>query len=298
MQLENAHWADCASTMATRRRPRPLLPLASLIVSTFIVAGIWLQLRKVPTQSTITEALPTPSPTPSPTPFAHYSQPQIPRKEFYTIFFVGDSMTLNLGPHPFRFSNMMNAAYDQSFIIDNYAQGSTSVLQLEELLHKAIDVDGLHMEAPMERDFDLLIIESFGHNPLSQFPLPEGLEKQTETLDQVMTEIVESHPQALVLFLATIGPDEKNYALNKVNLSPELRTNYARERKQYIENFIRYAQDHNIPLIDVYHKSLNPDGSLKRELVSNDNIHPSQVGIEYIQEEVARFVIEKGFLPK
>lgn len=236
--------------------------------------------------------------TPMPTPFQTYKVPEIPRKAHYTIFFVGDSMTFALGPHPFRFSNLVNQAYEQQFIIDNYSIGSLSILSLEDLITLEANIDGITEPPIVERDFDILIVESFGHNPLSQLSLDEGLKTQEEVLDSMMLRLIDSHPNSLVIFLATIAPDELNYARGVLDLSPELRLGFARERRAYIENFIGYAKSHNIPLINMYEKSFDEDGLVKTNLISSDNIHPSQEGIEFIQEEMAKFIIENGYLPR
>lgn len=208
-------------------------------------------------------------------------------------------MTDGLGPHPSQLSLIMNQRYpEKSFIIDNYSLGSRSVLMLSDLLSKPAVIDGKETEAAFDRQFDILVIESFGHNPLSQFPLEEGLQKQEEILDSVMQKIVAEHPETVIIFLATIAPSEKDYAKGTLDLPPELRIGYARERRAYIENFIAYAQDHGIPLVNVYAQSLNPDGSLKTQYVrSNDYIHPSQLGVDFIQDQLADFIITNNYLP-
>ena len=41
------------------------------------------------------------------------------------------------------------------------------------------------------------------------------------------------------------------------NLSPEQRKEWANERTAYIKNHIEYARSHNIPLINIFEKSLS-----------------------------------------
>ena len=237
-----------------------------------------------------------PTPSPTPTPFTKYQLPVTQRKDGYTILFVGDSMTFALGPHPFRFSQVMNENYEQTFAIDNYSIGSISVLSLDQLITTEGAFENNTEPAIIDRDYDILLIESFGHNPLSQFPLEDGLRLQEETLDKAMIRLIDANPDGLIVFVATLSPDEQNYARNTLDLSAELRLGFVKERRAYIENFIAYAKSHNIPLVNMYEMSLNEDGSVKANLISNDNIHPSQEGIEVIQEEIARFIIENGYL--
>lgn len=242
----------------------------------------------------------TPMPTPAPTPyvFTQYHNPLIPKKDHYTIFFVGDSMTEAMGPHPSLFSDLINAAYPTTrFVIDNYSVGGQNVTSLSQLLNTPKEFpNGMEKEA-LKRDFDILVIESFGHNPLSDFELTEGLSLQDRLLTKMMTTITRDHPQAVVIFLATIGPSDERYGDGLLNLTPELKAGYVRERKAYIENHIAYAQKHGIPLLNLYASGREADGTVKLSyLRESDHLHPSQEGIEWIQSELAKFVIENGFL--
>ncbi len=239
------------------------------------------------------------TPTPSPTPFGRYTVPIIPARDHYAIFLVGDSMTDALGPHPSQLSLRMNQRYpEKSFIIDNYSLGAQNVLNLPGLLSKPTVIDQKEEPPALERRFDILIIESFGHNPLSQFSWEEGLKKQEEVLDSLMIELSNRHPQSVVIFLSTIAPSEKDYAKGTLDLPPGLRVDYARERRAYIENFIAYAVRHGIPLVNVYAKSLRDDESLiTRYVRQNDYIHPSQEGVDFIQDQLADFIIEQNYLP-
>ncbi|GIK83692.1 MAG: hypothetical protein BroJett025_03140 [Patescibacteria group bacterium] len=234
---------------------------------------------------------------PSPTPFTQYQVPKIPNKKETTIIFVGDSMTLALGPHPSYFSGLMNDKFDKIFAIDNYSEGSVSVLSLDRLLKEKTNIGELKENPIINRKFDIIIIESFGHNPLSQFPLDEGLARQEEVLDAAMIELINTRPESVIIFLATIAPDEVNYANTSVGLSTESSKEFAIERKKYIENFIAYAREHSIPLVNIYEQSFTADGRVKPELINpDDNIHPSQLGIELIQTAVFNHIVENNYL--
>lgn len=241
-----------------------------------------------------------PLPTPAPTPyrFTQFTVPTIPKKDHYTIFFVGDSMTEGLGPHPSRFSDLINAAYpNTSFITDNYSVGGHNVTTLPDLLNTPKEFNNGWEKAALKREFDILVIESFGHNPLSDFPLEEGLVVQKNILTQMMTTITRDHPQAVVIFLATIGPSDERYGDGLLNLTPELKADFVRERKAYIENHIAYAIEHGIPLLNLYATAREPDGKVKLAyLRASDHLHPSQAGVDWIQEEIAEFIVENGYL--
>ena len=78
-----------------------------------------------------------------------------------------------------------------------------------------------------------------------------------------------------------------------VELSPQERNSWANERRAYIENHINFAKTHHIPLINVYEKSLDPQGSaLLKYLNPDDYIHPSRQGIELISQEIANYLFQ------
>lgn len=238
----------------------------------------------------------TPSPTPSPTPFTQYTVPTIPDKQNITVLFVGDSMTKALGPHPAHFSSLMNDEFDKVFAIDNYSEGSVNITALPRLLKEKTDLNGTQENPALEREFDILVIESFAHNPLSHLDLEAGLQKQEDVLDEMMLEIIQTRPTALIIFLATLPPDSGNYARGVFDLSDKLRSEFVSERITYLENFIEYANAHNIPLVNVYEQSFLENGTLDSTLISEDNIHPSQKGIEFIQERIFEFIVANEYL--
>ncbi len=208
-------------------------------------------------------------------------------------------MTLALGPHPYRFSQRINAAYPESgFIIDNYAIGSQNILNLPKMLTEELSIDGKLEPAILDRDFDILVIESFANNPLSDLPRAEGLQKQEEVLTQTIEKLLQEKPNSAIILLATVAPSNQ-YGLGSLNLPPELRVNYAKERRDYLENFTRYAQEHNLPLVNAYEATRLPDGDVKPGFISSDgNIHPSQQGIEFMQDAIADLIINQEIIPE
>lgn len=175
----------------------------------------------------------------------------------------------------------------------NYGIGSTSILNLPDRLAKG-SIRGNETLLPiLDKDFDLILIESFGNNPLSNLALAEGLKKQEETLDQSLKLIKEKKPKAMIIFMATIAPNRERYAEGTVNLSTDERKKWADERVAYIKNHIKYAKDHNIPLIDLYNKSLDKSVDF---INNSDFIHPSNAGLIFMGEEIANFIVKKRVL--
>ena len=246
---------------------------------------------------------PTPTPTPTPFVFSTYVPLKIEKKDLYIVFMIGDSMTHALGPRGGTMNQFINELYkgDNIFIsIDNYARGSSNILDVDEQLNKQTTYWDSTFEPLLSRDFDLILVESFGYNPLSKFGLEEGIKRQNQALTDLMTTLVSTHPNSAVVFVATIAPSKEKYALNILKDIPaEDRSKQAEERMTYIKNHISYAQSHNIPFINIFEKSLNEqgDGDLKY-INPDDYIHPSYEGVDFIGHEIANFIYTNQILPR
>jgi lysophospholipase L1-like esterase len=221
----------------------------------------------------------------------HAANPPTPD---YRIVFVGDSMTEKLGNFDELHGYLKKYFPNRTFLLLNYGFGSTPITSVPERLEKDSTHSARIFEPINNIDFNLILLESMGHNPLSELPLNEGLKKQNETLDQIIASITKKHPKESIIFVATIAPNKAHYGEGLVDLSVEKRAEWANERNAYIENHIKYAKDHNIPLIDIYHKSLtNGDGNL--DYIDNkDHIHPSATGVYLISKEIADFLKTKS----
>lgn len=236
-------------------------------------------------------------------PFEIYVPPKIPRKEVYTIFLIGDSMTLALGPHGGTFNTFIHQLYSndgRKFQIDNYASGSTNILALNKMMTSTTTYWDSTFEPLLSRKFDLILVESFAYNPLSEFGLEEGLKRQTIALDGLMKNLITTHPEAAVVFVATISPNKKNYAI-KIHPSSTAvgRAKEAEERIAYLKNHIAYASSHHIPVINIFEKSLNSQGDGDLSYINPDDyIHPSFKGVDFIGHEIANFIYDNQILPR
>ncbi len=213
------------------------------------------------------------------------------------IVLVGDSMTEYLGNLE-EFGYFLNRYYPmKNFLLLNYGYSSTNVLSLPNRLKNNTFHNNRTYQAIDNIDFDLILIESFGNNPLTEYPLDQGLKLQNQALDDSIAEITKTHPKSSIVFVATIAPSQKYYGVNAVNLSPEKRKEWANIRSAYVLNHIAYAKSHNIPVIDIYHRSLMPWGDGNLEYINKlDHIHPSLVGIFFIDDLMAQFIHKNKLL--
>ncbi len=241
-------------------------------------------------------------PTPTPYIFTSYNPPKIAQKDVYKIAMIGDSMTAALGPHGGGMSEYMNDLYksgknNQRIIIDNYAI-SSNILAVDNQLDQRTRISEYIFGPLMSTDYDAILIESFGYNPLSQFGIEEGIKKQNETLDKLMEKLITKRPNAVVIFIATIAPNIANFGRStQVTNTSEDRKKQAEERIAYLKNHIEYAIKHGMPLVNIYEKSLtaNGDGNLKY-INANDDIHPSFAGITFIGEEAGNYIYDTKIL--
>ncbi len=210
----------------------------------------------------------------------------------FTIVLVGDSMTERLGNSDEIRANLKKYYPGKSIEVLNYGFGSTNILSVEKRLTEK-SFYTREFRPILDIAFDVLILESFGNNPLSQFPLEDGLKKQTQALDRIVDLIRKGNPGSKLVFLATIAPDKFNFGKGVLDLSDKEREKWALERTEYIKNHINYAKSHNIPLINAYENSLTKDGSGRADFLSKDDyIHPSPKGVIFISEQIATSLYE------
>ncbi|MBI4039145.1 SGNH/GDSL hydrolase family protein [Candidatus Daviesbacteria bacterium] len=210
----------------------------------------------------------------------------------YTLVFVGDSMTEYLGNFD-ELRNYLKKYYpNKNYTLLNYGFSSTNILSVPDRMEKLTDRAGRGFRPINDITFDLIFIESFGYNPLSQFSLADGLKKQKETLDQIINIIIQKHPKASIVFIATIAPNKEVFGGGVLNLLPDQKKQWVSERIAYIKNHIEYAKSHNIPLINIYQNSLNEKGDGNIDYInSTDFIHPSPTGIYFISKQIADFIL-------
>lgn len=270
---------------------KKFLPLIILVLVVLILVP---SIKNVHTVST-TPATPPPVFNPFP-----YIIPQVPNKKSYLTYLVGDSIIAALGANDEGLRQDLIKYYPgHEFVNYNYGFPSTNIESMPARVESQTTSQGTGYPPILTQGFDLIIIESFAYNPLSQYPVNVGLQKQTEILDKVFKEIVYTHPNAVIAVMTPIAPNKEFFAKGVVDLSPAQRISWVNERLAYINNVIEYAKSRNIPLINVYAKSVtsNGDGDLKY-INPSDYIHPSAAGIILINQTIADFIFQNKIFPE
>jgi lysophospholipase L1-like esterase len=266
-----------------------------ILLLIFLAAAIFYLHFYSPKSKNLTQkVLPTPTSYQFP-----YKNPAIPKNRSYRIIIVGDSIvnTLGLNANVLR-EDLIKYYPDSEFVTYNYGYPSTNVLSLYQRLTQTTNDGTKDNQAILTQQFELIIIESFGNNPLSEFPLAVGLQKQNEELERSVNAILAQKPNAALAFLTPIALDQVNYARESRDLSPEVRKQWVAERVAYIDNHRTFAQKLGIPVIDVYKASLKPDGTVDQSYISDDFIHPSKKGIELISQVVADYIFNNKIFPQ
>ena len=214
----------------------------------------------------------------------------------YTFVILGDSMTETLG-NTDELRGYLNEYYpDKTFEVLNYGYGATSIISAKERLTQTTYHAGRDFDPILDINFDYLIVESFGHNPLSEYK-EQGLQKQTEILDDLVELIATTSGKEKLIFLGTIGTNKDTYAKTTADLDAKTRKEWALERDSYIKNHLEYAKSHNIPAIDAFTPSLDLFGNTKQFLVRTDDyLHPSPTGVLFIQKKIAEFLAKNQFV--
>lgn len=271
--------------------PKLLLGLILLMIGA--IAFIYI---KTPTTLT---SLPIPIPTVLEKDPFPYSVPVIPSKRAYITFLVGDSITEALGLNAQGLREKLLALYPQhEFVTYNYGYGATNILSVNDRLTKDTMHKGSQYPPILKQGFDLIILESFAYNPLSD-STGQGLEKYKKTLDETVRLIIKEKPDAVIALMTPIAPNKENFAKYNYDLSPEERLNWVNERVSYIEAFIEYAKSKNLPLINVYEKSLTTSGNGDLKYIdSHDYIHPSVEGKILIEKTIADFIFQNKIFPQ
>lgn len=214
----------------------------------------------------------------------------------YTVVILGDSMTETLG-NTDELRGYLNEYYpDKTFEVLNYGYGATSILSAKERLTQTTHHGNRNFVPILNIDFDYLLIESFGHNPLSELK-EEGLGKQTQVLDDLVALVATTSGKEKLIFIGTIGTNKQTYAKTSRDLDKTVRAQWAAERDSYIKNHLEYAKSHGIPYIDIFTPSLDIFRNAKQYLIRDDDfIHPSPKGVLFISKKIADFLAQNHLI--
>lgn len=275
-----------------------------VVVMMIVIVGAELAIKFRPPQEQPPRVMATAlavTPSENQTTFTVYKTPKLTKSKRYDVYLLGDSMTHAFGSRGGQFTEIISKAYpDDFFEVSNYGRANESILLLPDMLTQPLQADKeLLLKPVLEGNPEIIIIESFGYNPLSQLGIKDGLKKQTEVLTEVMTTLTNKFPNTVIMFMTAIAPDKKTYGEKITKASEQERWAQAEERIEYITNHRDYAIEHHIPLIDAYQESLDSDGDGDTKYINpDDNIHPSAEGLALMGRVMTKRIQEENIIPK
>ncbi len=148
-------------------------------------------------------------------------------------------------------SEYMNNLYksspdSQRIIIDNYSI-SSNILAINKQLLEKVTISKYQLGALLSDNDDVILIESFGYNPLSDLGLENGIKRQNEALKELVERLIKEKPNMSIIFVATIAPNVNNYGR-----STQQATTASDRRKQAEERIAYIKTISNLRRLTIY----------------------------------------------
>jgi len=216
-----------------------------------------------------------------------------------TIAILGDSMVDTLGQDLNSLSISLSQYYPKvNFNLLNYGVGASTAEDALPRLTNEYEYKGQKIPALLSTKPDIVIVESFAYNrpPASQ----NDLKLRRQTLAKIVS-VIKSQSKAQILILVTISPNLEKFALGApgINWTDEQRKIEAGKIQNFLQDAKEFANEAGLPLIDAYTPSLDQNKDGKEIYIRpEDNIHPSQAGVELISDLIAQKIQELGLVEK
>lgn len=215
---------------------------------------------------------------------------QNPKKTYFTIALLGDSMIDTLGKDLPHLHKLLSAAYPEyTFNLLNYGQGSTD---LDSGLYRLTNTTRyLDQDFPplLSQKPDIVVVESFAYNHWTgEF---YDLDRQWITIAKIIDTIKLKSPDSKIILAASIAPNTKTFGDGKLNWPAQLKWNSATITKGYLQNIVNFATSEHYPIADAYHPSMQPDGDGDEKYINQgDHIHPSDAGAQLFSEKIVEAI--------
>lgn len=262
-------------------KPHASVQKKIIVENTGTVQGVAITSSPTPTPTIVapTERIYTPEPSPT----------IAARKDEYTIAIIGDSMVDTMGEKLEYLEHALAKKYPATkFKLFNYGVGSQNVEQGMERFNKPLAYKNRNYPSLPELKPDILIVASFGYNPLSPFDRDAHWLKLAEMI-QAGRRISKQ-----VYVLAEIAPLSHDFGKGPhgVNWDQKSREEQAEKINEQLQNAIGLARSLNAPFIDTYHPSIidgRQEGD-KKYVNPDDGIHPSVEGHEFMADKIAETI--------
>ena len=178
--------------------------------------------------------------------------------------------------------------------LKNHGVGTTNVVLGLQRVTQPYDyaARGRKLPAVIDEHADLVVLESFAYNHLTDSV--DDLKRYLDCHRQII-KILQTKTSTKILLYATIAPNRNRYASGVINLNwPEERRAQEYELiMKYFKTFLKFANKSSLPFLDVFSKSLTPEGTGNLAYESNvDYVHLSFEGRVFISQYLAPKIIE------
>ena len=213
-----------------------------------------------------------------------------------TIALLGDSMIDTMGTNcPYLAQDLKKYYPNYQFNFLNYGIGAQPVGQAFKRLNSEYQYKDRSYSAILSSTPDIIILGSFAYNPYEN--LDSGLDQYQAELNTLISELKKTQTQ--LIFLATIAPLKTKFGQGPggVNWPADTAYTHATKIQSYLEAGIKVAQDHNLPIINLYQKTIKANGEGIASYVStHDGIHPSVAGHQYIASQISAYLVKNKLL--
>lgn len=210
------------------------------------------------------------------------------------IAFFGDSMIDTMGTDlPYLRTEIGKIYPNINFELRNYGIGATNIGTGLSRVDKHYNYQDRDYGAVTGERFDIIILGSFAYNP---YEISE-IEKYKNEMRQMIDKLKNNTDN--LIFLATIAPLKVNFGKGPggVNWPADIAYTHATKIQSFMEAGISVAKEKGIPVIDIYHQTLQTNGEGVANFVStHDGIHPSISGHKFIASKISEFIAKNTIL--
>lgn len=236
----------------------------------------------------VTETV-TPAPTPTPPPTG---------KKSYIIAFLGDSMIDTLGPGLPAVASRLKSEYPGTdFTLLNYGVGGTNIEYGIQRITNNYNYLGNDIAALESRNPNIVVLESFAYNP---FPDADGgINRHWIALGNAVSTLKTAIPGVKIMIAATIAPNSKVFGDGAAGIAFGEMDKIQRTEiiKAYLDSTVKFATGEHLPLVDVYHASMDGSGDgLIQYINPGDHIHYSDAGRSLFAQKFTDALVKSRLL--
>jgi len=205
----------------------------------------------------------------------------------------GDSMVDLMGENLPYLRNALEEYYPQAKLkLFNYGIGSQNISQGLARLNQDYHYKERDYPPLLALNPDIIVLDPFNYNPFADSQ--DELYRHWAELNQIV-EMINDNTQAQVIILATIAPHKQSFGQGAegVNWTQDQAWLQANRINQYLKNSLLFAQEMELPSVDVYHQSLDENGEGKLEYIkAEDHLHQNEAGNRLIAKLLAEKIYQ------